>query len=191
MKFGGRLEDALDQFANDQNGELPAQVAELKPYLDLQVMPRDQYTVPIPFQVFPRKTYPPCDEAWFQRYQLVESGNTNALRANQYVIVERTAVDDEFDTTMSVGMHSYFLAGTGQNASLISWSGTPDLEVMTPEQRQQYEKSSIPRGKYQTEADRISQTHLKAIESVNDQFRWDFDRLTEKQRNGFPPETKQ
>ncbi|HEV2695390.1 MAG TPA: sigma-70 family RNA polymerase sigma factor, partial [Verrucomicrobiae bacterium] len=148
QNFGNRLRQALNSYAATNSGNLPANLLELKTYLDSQRKVR----VPSPsmrFQTFPPGTppprffspytnYPPMELATLQRYQMLQTGSTNDLGPNQYIISEKSPVDDKFDSLIEIGLHNFFTYGTGQNTAFIGWSGTPDLDTMTPEQKKRY-----------------------------------------------------
>jgi RNA polymerase sigma factor (sigma-70 family) len=68
--------NALQQFVENNNGMLPADLSQLRPYLD-----------------------PPADPAMLERYRLVQSGKLSDLGKNAMVIAETAPpVDREYDT---------------------------------------------------------------------------------------------
>ena len=145
-KFVRRLWEAMRGFARDNDGSLPSSLALLKPYLDKQTMPPEPGRIifhspgtPLPKSWFGLQNYPPVDDALLQRYQMIVSGNINSLRTNQYVLIEKSPVDDRYDTLLKVGLNNSVSFGVGQDTSL-GYSGTPDLSDMTPEQLDRYNK---------------------------------------------------
>lgn len=169
-KFGQRLNGALSQYVKDHGGDLPDSPAQLKFDLDAQTQPPDfnafnAFTPGRGPSLAPRPSgpYPPVDDSVFPRYQMIQSGNLNRLATNQYIIAEKAPVDDEYDTLVQVGLRNVFVTGIGSNASVIGWSGTPDLAAMTPDQKQRYDQIVL-------KANQPRPPALSAIERINNDF---------------------
>jgi len=81
--FGGNLQNALGQFAQNNNGMLPADLSQLQPYFD-----------------------PPVDPAVLERYQLLQSGKLSDVVGKPPMMVGEKAppVDDKYDTQIQFGL---------------------------------------------------------------------------------------
>jgi len=81
--LGGKLRNALRQFADNNSGMLPADLSQLQPYLDPQV-----------------------DPALLERYQLLQSGKLSDVGRNAMLLAEKAPpVDDEYDTRIEFSMN--------------------------------------------------------------------------------------
>jgi hypothetical protein len=147
MKFANRLHAALKSYAADSSGALPDDVSQLRTYLDGQkkdVYPDSMRRVSADGRVvtphMTRTNYPPTDETLFKRYKMIAVGPTNSLHLNQYVVGEKSPVDDLYDSLMKVGMDNCITIGTGKEGS-FGHSGTPDMNEITPEQLSLYNQS--------------------------------------------------
>ena len=149
--FGRRIQDALQHYTTDNQGQLPSDILQLKPYMDAQPDrsvfssgPRPQFGPDGKFQGVsqPERTYlPPVDDATLQRYEMMQTGNISNLRPTQYVVREKAPVDDDYDHLIQVGLTGYLTAGVGQFANRLGWSGEIDVAGLTPEQRESHEKA--------------------------------------------------
>ena len=90
--FSPTLLRALNSYVQASGGQLPAEVADLKPYFN-----------------------PPVDDALLDRYQLVRTGKASDVPAQDpAVIAEKAQVDADFDSLMSVGLNgTSFRGGSG------------------------------------------------------------------------------
>ena len=90
--FSPTLLRALNSYVQASGGQLPAEVADLKPYFN-----------------------PPVDDALLARYQLVRTGKASDVPTqNPTVIAEKAQVDADFDSLMSVGLNgTSFRGGSG------------------------------------------------------------------------------
>ena len=101
IHFVFTMGSALNDYAQANNGQLPNDLAELKPYLKY---PADEQ---------------PVDDTVFQRYELLHTGNVASVAAGEPVIVEKAPVDDEYDTLFKIGVNGYTMQGVGK------WSTQP------------------------------------------------------------------
>jgi RNA polymerase sigma factor (sigma-70 family) len=74
-KFAPMVQDAFKKYTDANDGQLPADLSQLQPFLD-----------------------PSVDGAMLQRYQLLQTGKLGDVPPNQPLITESAAVDDQFDT---------------------------------------------------------------------------------------------
>ena len=89
--FSPTLLRALNSYVQASGGQLPAEVADLKPYFN-----------------------PPVDDALLDRYQLVRTGKASDVPAQDpAVITEKAQVDADFDSLLNVGLNSASLKGEG------------------------------------------------------------------------------
>jgi hypothetical protein len=81
--FGGQLQNALGQFAQNNNGMLPADLSQLQPYFEQ-----------------------PVDPAVLERYQLLQSGKLSDVAGKPPMLVGEKAppVDDEYDAQIQLGL---------------------------------------------------------------------------------------
>ena len=81
--FGGQLQNALGQFAQNNNGMLPADLSQLQPYFDQ-----------------------PIDPAVLERYQLLQSGKLSDVAGKPPMLVGEKAppVDAEYDAQLQFGL---------------------------------------------------------------------------------------
>lgn len=84
MKLGPLLQDALLDYAAVHDGQLPADVAGLAPFLE-----------------------GPVSADMLQRYDMLKTGPLGELEANAIVIAERVPVDDLPDSRQVVGLNGY------------------------------------------------------------------------------------
>ncbi len=68
------LQDAMKKYADANSGQLPAELAQIQPFLD-----------------------PSVDNAMLQRYQILQGGSVSNLQPNQPVLAEIAPVDDQYD----------------------------------------------------------------------------------------------
>lgn len=101
IRFAYDLSSALNNYVQASNGQLPGNVADLKPYFK---NPPDEQ---------------PVDDTVFQRYELLHSGSVNDAPPGEPLIAEKTPVDDEYDTQFKIWANGYSLVGTGK------WSSQP------------------------------------------------------------------
>ncbi len=83
LRVTGRFFGALDQYGRDHNGQFPAEVAQLKPYLD-----------------------PPVDDAILDRYVILPATNlVPELRCDgDWVITEKAPVNEALDARSATGL---------------------------------------------------------------------------------------
>jgi hypothetical protein len=141
-QFASRLETAVSAYAAANGGQLPADILQLKAYLDAQPDPGAMPSGGASRPALHPPNYPPTEEATIQRYRMTQTGYVTDLRRGQPVMVETSPVDPEFDTLIQIGLRSYLVTGTGQNER-YGWGGTdgPDLQSLTPRQRERYDSA--------------------------------------------------
>ena len=87
--------DAIGKYLQASGGELPADVSQLKPYFDHMM-----------------------DDSFWPRYQLTHpGGKIGELAGDEPLIVERGAVDNQFDSLLKINATGFTMQGVGQ------WSG--------------------------------------------------------------------
>lgn len=84
-KFVPILQQALSKYADSNDGQVPTDLSQLKPYFES-----------------------PIDDSILQRYQMAATGKLSDLSPHQPLVVERAPVDEEYDT-----MFLIYLKGTG------------------------------------------------------------------------------
>ncbi|MEO7413323.1 MAG: hypothetical protein ABIZ81_08190 [Opitutaceae bacterium] len=85
MKFAGQLASALEKFVAANDGMLPTDL----------------------FQVYPHFTAP-IDPAALQRYEMRQSGKATDASHRGHAIVERAAVDSDYDSRIHLDAHGNF-----------------------------------------------------------------------------------
>jgi len=81
--FGDLAKDAIKKFAEANQGALPGDFSQLKPFFET-----------------------PVDDATLSRYSLLQTGKLADLPSNEYLFAEKTPpVDDQFDSLFEFGMH--------------------------------------------------------------------------------------
>ena len=87
-EFGGRLQSALRAYLAANEGQLPQDLAQLKPFFDK-----------------------PVDEAMLQRYKMLQVGKASDVPQDQYLVGENAPlIDEEHDATYQFtlnGTHSH------------------------------------------------------------------------------------
>ncbi|MCI0745923.1 MAG: sigma-70 family RNA polymerase sigma factor, partial [Verrucomicrobia subdivision 3 bacterium] len=101
------LGDALHAFINANNGQLPAELAQLKPYLKSSLGD---------FAVEDNAL-----DAMLQRYVLLRTGMANEFPEGTWFIAERAPVDEEYDTRAKFGNGTSTIIATGLHSA-----GDPD-----------------------------------------------------------------
>lgn len=100
--FAPEMGKALGKYTQANNGQLPTDVAQLKPYFDS-----------------------PVDDATLQRYQILKTGTVSNLQPNEMVVAEKAPVDDDYDNLFQIGLNSRRSQGVGKNSgntAMGSWS---------------------------------------------------------------------
>jgi len=90
LRFVSRLGLALRSYLDANQGILPRDLSELKPYFSK-----------------------PIDDAILQRYALVHSGSTAGLPADEPLVAEKAPVDDRYDTLFKIGADTVVMEGVG------------------------------------------------------------------------------
>jgi RNA polymerase sigma factor (sigma-70 family) len=81
--FGDMAKEAIKKYVEANNGALPADFSQLKPFFEN-----------------------PVDDATLARYSLLKTGNLSDIPPNEYLFAEKgPPVDDEFDSHFEFGMH--------------------------------------------------------------------------------------
>ena len=88
---------ALQAYVQANEGQLPTDVSQLKPYFELAV-----------------------DDATLGRYQMIGTGNAGDLQPNQLIVAEKAAVDAEHDYLFEIGLNSRRSQGVGQKGNISS-----------------------------------------------------------------------
>ncbi len=83
-KAAGLMSVALTQHIQASGGDLPGDLAELKPYFKA-----------------------PLDDAILQQYQLLHAGKLGDVPQGQWLISERAPLEDGFDSTFSIGYNMF------------------------------------------------------------------------------------
>jgi len=81
---------ALQKYAQANNGQLPTDILQLKPYFDFQV-----------------------DDAALARYQVIRKGSVIDLQPEEMIVAEKAVVDDEYDNLFEIGLNSFKSQGVG------------------------------------------------------------------------------
>ncbi len=100
-EFVPEMGKAVQAYAQANEGRLPANVSQLKPYFEL-----------------------PVDDATLARYQMIETGNVREF-PEQMIVAEKAAVDDQHDYLFQIGLNVFRSTGVGQNANSVvttAWS---------------------------------------------------------------------
>jgi len=92
--FVSKLGSALRQYAQANDGQIPANLLELKPF----------------FQA-------PVDDSILQRYELTQTGKLSEAPGRE-LIVEKSPVNPEFDTLFKIGSQGFLYEGTGLNKGM-------------------------------------------------------------------------
>jgi RNA polymerase sigma factor (sigma-70 family) len=82
------LKPALNQYAQANNGQMPADISQLQPYFN-----------------------PPVDDATLQRWEVAPQGTVPSIGVGSSVITQVAAVDSDYDTRYAVGTNGYGSAG--------------------------------------------------------------------------------
>jgi hypothetical protein len=82
------LRGALQEYINANNGLLPADVSQLRPY----------------FQS-------PVDDAILERYQLLHTGKLSDVSPEEWLVAEKAPVDTDYDTRLRVNNTSIGMVG--------------------------------------------------------------------------------
>jgi len=81
--FGDMTKEAIKRFAEANNGALPGDLSQLKPFFEGSV-----------------------DDATLSRYSLIQTGKLADVPSNEYLFAEKAPpVDDQFDSTFEFSMH--------------------------------------------------------------------------------------
>jgi hypothetical protein len=102
QSFAPQLGQALQAFAQANNGQLPADASQLKPYFKS-----------------------PVDDATLARYQMIGTGNVRDLQPLQMVIAEKAVVDDHYDSLFQIGLDGRKSQSFGPNGNVgesVAWS---------------------------------------------------------------------
>jgi RNA polymerase sigma factor (sigma-70 family) len=98
-KFGHLASGALDKYVRENNGQLPADLSQLKPHFET-----------------------PVDDSVLSRYEMLQAGKANDLSRDTWVISEKAPVDREYDSHLYVGLNGRSGSwGTGPQST-----GDPD-----------------------------------------------------------------
>ncbi len=82
--FAPVLSEGLRQFVEANNGQLPNDLAQLKPYFKN-----------------------PVDEAMLEQYKILHTGKTSDLLPGEWVIGDKAVIDNEYDQPWRIGPGSY------------------------------------------------------------------------------------
>jgi RNA polymerase sigma factor (sigma-70 family) len=96
LKFVSLLSTALNEYVKANNGQLPNDIAEIKPYL--------KYTA----------DEKPVDDIVLQRYQLLHTGKMSDFPSTEPLIAEKAPVDEQYDTVFQVEANGYSMRGIGK-----------------------------------------------------------------------------
>jgi len=101
------LASALNAFINANNGQLPEDLSQLKPYIRMHLGDTAMDDGAL--------------DAILQRYSLLRTGTVTGLPQNTWLIAEKAPVDKEYDTRAKFGNGTSTIIGTGLNSA-----GDPD-----------------------------------------------------------------
>jgi len=101
------MHHALTKFIEENNGQLPNEMSQLKPY----------FTAALKGTVLEDATL----DAIFARYKLLQTGNAKDIPDKAWVIVEKAPVDKDYDSRAKFGIGTSSLIGTGLHSA-----GDPD-----------------------------------------------------------------
>jgi hypothetical protein len=102
QRFAYLLGPALDNYIAANNGQLPSDISDLKSYFNTAV-----------------------DDATLQRYQLLQTGSLSDVSQLDSLIKEKSPVNDQHDTLITIGAFGYHYEGIG------SWGGSGTGEFGT------------------------------------------------------------
>jgi len=97
--FAPRMGKALQKYVQANNGQLPTDVSQLKPYFES-----------------------PVDDAALARYKMIRTGTVGDLQPDEMIVAERAAVDDEYDELYYIGLYGRRSQGVGKKAGENGWS---------------------------------------------------------------------
>jgi hypothetical protein len=98
--FGDMTREAMKKYAEANNGLLPGDLAQLKPFFDA-----------------------PVDDATLGRYSLLQTGKLADVPQNEYLFAEKAPpVDDEYDSLYEFGMNGT-RSSSVSNPGDIVWNG--------------------------------------------------------------------
>jgi hypothetical protein len=151
-EFGRMLQQALRGYTDANNGQLPQDLAQLKPYFDK-----------------------PVDDAVLQRYQLLQTGPLNAVPPDQYLVADvAPLIDEERDA-----VYHFSLNGTSsqsgspfeeavKDAGIKFAQAHNDLLPTDPSQFTPYLKQPVPPEKIQQVLNKIPPgvTTLQQLKAV-------------------------
>lgn len=92
--FAPDISGALKKFVDANNGQLPTDLAQLKPYFNDSV-----------------------DDATLDQYKILRTGNVSNLSPGQWVITDKAAIDNEYDYLWQIGPGSYGLAAAADEST--------------------------------------------------------------------------
>lgn len=95
LRFVSDLGVALNEYVKANNGQLPNDLSELKPYFKK-----------------------PVDDATLQRYALLRTGKASDYSATEPLVGEKAAVDDQYDTLFKISTDGYTMQGVGRWATM-------------------------------------------------------------------------
>jgi RNA polymerase sigma factor (sigma-70 family) len=101
------IQHALASYTKANDGQLPTDVLQLKPYLQYQV----DDSILAKYETMKEQT----DEAILTRYRMMKSGNVSTLQRQETVMVENAVVDEQIDTLWKIGLNYASWEGTGKN----------------------------------------------------------------------------
>jgi hypothetical protein len=95
------MSQALNEYLNANANVLPADLGELKPYIE--------------HALYPKTIAADTLDQILSRYALVKTGKTTDHPPNSWFIVEKAPVDKEYDSRAKFGNGTSTLIGTGVN----------------------------------------------------------------------------
>ena len=96
--FSLQMGKALQKYVQANNGQLPTDVSQLKPYFES-----------------------PVDDATLARYKMIRTGTAQDLQPDEMIVAEKAAVDDEYDALFLIGLNSRRSQGVGKKAGENGW----------------------------------------------------------------------
>jgi len=108
---------SLYSFVHDNNGQLPADMSQLKPYFIKAVTDSSSYH----WRGVQSAQDGALVDSILSRYQILRTGNANDYPPGTWFIAEKTPADKEYDTRMKSGLGTSTIISTG-----LGEAGDPD-----------------------------------------------------------------
>ena len=100
--FTRQMWQALRKYVQSNNGQLPTDVSQLKPYFEV-----------------------PVHDTTLARYKMIRTGNAGDLQPDEMIVAEKAAVDDEYDELFQIGLYGQRFQGVGKKTGENGASSWP------------------------------------------------------------------